>query len=121
MSDEIVHFGDREALWAWLRDRQSSHEGVWVRLGTSGGRLASITFRDLLEAGLAFGWSESARRSYDADSYLQHFTPRRSRGTASVRNLQIAARLEREGRMTDAGRAALGLAGTDVRGPARSP
>lgn len=110
MTDEIVSFGDREALWAWLVRNHASHAGVWVRLGKRRGRLVSITFDDLLEAGLAFGWSESARRSCDADSYLQHFTPRRSTGTASERNLRIAARLEREGRMTDAGRAALGSA-----------
>ena len=108
MTDEIVHFGDREALWAWLLRHHASHAGVWVRLGKRRGRLVSITFDDLLEAGLALGWSESARRSYDADSHLQRFTPRRTRGTVSERNLQVAARLEREGRMTDAGRAALG-------------
>ena len=76
MTDEIVHFGDREALWTWLLRNHASHSGVWVRLGTSGGRLAGISFHDLLE---------------------------------------------REGRMTDTGRAALGMAGRDVRGPAGSP
>ncbi|MEA5117362.1 MAG: hypothetical protein VB036_07070, partial [Propionicimonas sp.] len=63
---------------------------------------------DLLEAGLAFGWSESTRRANDRTSYLQKFTPRRTRGTASARNLAIADRLESESRMTPAGRRALG-------------
>lgn len=68
----------------------------------------SITFHDLLEAGIAFGWSESTRRANDRTSYLQKFTPRRTRGSASARNLAIADRLEAEGRMSPAGRAALG-------------
>lgn len=72
--------------------------------------MASISFHDLLEAGLAFGWSESTRRAHDADSYLQRFSPRRTVGTTSERNLRIAAALEFEGRMTAAGRAALGIA-----------
>jgi uncharacterized protein YdeI (YjbR/CyaY-like superfamily) len=67
----------------------------------------SVGFHDLLEAGLAYGWSESTRRPYDSTSYLQRFTPRRARGTSSARNLAIAARLEAEGRMTAAGRRAL--------------
>ncbi len=70
--------------------------------------MASIGFHDLLEAGIAYGWSESTRRAHDSTSYLQKFTPRRTRGTTSERNLAIADRLEAEGRMTPAGRQALG-------------
>ena len=41
-----------------------------------------------------------------ADEIMQ---PRRTRGTASERNRRIASELEEAGRMTDEGRAALGL------------
>lgn len=108
MGDEIVQFRHRDELWAWLGQHTTS-EGVWVRVGRSRGSLESITFHELLEAGLAFGWSESNRRAHDAESYLQRFSPRRTVGTTSERNVQIAAALEAEGRMTAAGRAALGL------------
>ena len=70
--------------------------------------MASIGFHDLLEAGIAYGWSESTRHPHDSTSYLQKFTPRRTVGTTSERNLAIAERLEAEGRMTPAGRQALG-------------
>lgn len=111
MADELElrRFVDTTHLWAWLRDHHDTHPGLWVALAKSGSGIPSITFHDLLEAGIAFGWSESTRRPHDAASYLQRFTPRRSRGTTSQRNLRIAARLEAEGRMTDAGRRALGL------------
>jgi hypothetical protein len=79
-----------------------------VRLARAGDVRRSITFHDLLEAGIAFGWSESTRRRFDAWSYLQRFSPRRATGTRSARNLAIARRLEEEGRMRPAGRAALG-------------
>ncbi|MFT4286934.1 YdeI/OmpD-associated family protein [Nocardioides sp.] len=107
--DEIVTFTTTAELWAWLTERPATHPGVWVRLGRSRGRLRTISFEELLEAGLAFGWSESGRRRYDADSYLQRFSPRRTTGTASARNLRIANRLIGEGRMTPRGLAALGL------------
>lgn len=81
---------------------------MWVRLQKVGSDEASIGFPELLEAGIALGWSESNRRAYDAKSYLQKFTPRRSRGTSSERNRAIADRLEAVGRMTPLGRRALG-------------
>lgn len=104
---EVVQFPTTADLWHWLDQHHATHPGVWVQLQKSGSRLPSISFRDLLEAGIAFGWSESSRRAHDRDSYLQKFTPRRTPGTTSRRNLAIADRLESEGRMTPAGRAAL--------------
>jgi len=107
--DATIAFATRDALWRWLGEHGDTHQGAWVRLAKSGSGIASVTFHELLEAGIAFGWSESTRRSSDAGTYLQRFTPRRALRTSSARNLAIAARLEREGRMTEAGRRALGL------------
>ena len=107
--DAPVTFASRDELWAWLSEHGSSNPGVWVRLANARGAFASVTFHELLEAGIAFGWSESTRKACDDVSYLQHFTPRRSRGTASERNRLIADQLERDGLMTPAGRRALGL------------
>ena len=106
---EIVSFPTRADLWAWLDVHAAHHLGVWVQLAKAGSSAPSVTFHDLLEAGIAHGWSESTRRAHDDGSYLQKFTPRRTRGTTSQRTVSIAARLEASGRMTPAGRAALGL------------
>lgn len=107
---EVVTFTTIDDLWAWLCSVDATHPGVWVRLGKARGGPATVSFHDLLEAGIAFGWSESTRHAHDEVSYLQKFTPRRGRGTASERNRGIAERLVREGRMTEAGRRALGMA-----------
>ena len=106
---EVVAFEDVAGLRAWLEEVGTGHPGVWVRLQRANSKHPSVTFHDLLVEGIAFGWSESTRHAYDNQSYLQRFTPRRTRGTASERNKQIATELEEAGRMTDAGRAALGL------------
>lgn len=101
-------FGTREELWEWLRVHHQSHAGAWVRLQKTRSPVASVTFHDLLEAGIAFGWSESTRLPFDSLSYLQKFTPRRKHGTTSARNMRIAERLAAEARMTAAGWLALG-------------
>ena len=110
MPDEldVVSFPTVDELWSWLEVHHATHPGVWVCLQKVGSDVPSVGFHDLLEAGIAYGWSESTRRGNDSRSYLQKFTPRRSRGTTSERNLAIADRLEAEGRMTPAGRRALG-------------
>lgn len=62
-----------------------------------------------VELTLACGWSESRRRRFDDESYIQLVTPRKAQGTASACNRRIAEVLIAEGRMTAAGRAALRL------------
>jgi len=106
---EVRAFATTDELWRWLTEHHAAHPGLWVQLQKSGSPMQSIGFHDLLEAGIAFGWSESTRRRFDEQSYLQKFTPRRARGTASARNARIAQRLQADGRMTDAGRRALGF------------
>lgn len=110
MPDElqVVSFSTVAELWAWLERHHDSHPGVWVELQKTSGAQPSVRFDDVLEAGIAYGWSESSRRAGTSTTYLQRFTPRRTRGTTSARNLRIAERLEQEGRMTPAGRRALG-------------
>ena len=101
---DIMGFTTTHEIWSWLDANHASHRGLWVHLQTAGSPHPSVTFHDLLEAGIAFGWSESTRKAFDRTSYLQKFTPRRTRGTTSQRNLAIAHRLESEGCMTPAGR-----------------
>lgn len=105
---ETRSFTTVEDLWSWLEIHHLTHAGLWVVLQKADSAVASVSFHDLLEAGIAYGWSESTRRAHDSTSYLQKFTPRRTRGTMSKRNVTIAFRLEAEGRMTPAGSRALG-------------
>ena len=78
-----------------------------MRVAKAGSGIPSVTFHDLLEEGLCFGWSESTRRAGDDTSYLQRFTPRRTRGTTSERNRRLVVELRTRGLMTPAGEAAL--------------
>lgn len=99
----ILSFVSADELRTWLLHNHATSDGIWVRIGKRDSGLASVTFSELLDEGLCFGWSESARRKGDDKSYLQRFTPRRSRGTQSQRNQERIKRLVEEGRMTAAG------------------
>src|SRR5262245_35838530 len=103
----IMSFESASALRKWLHENHASSDGIWVRIGKKHSGVASITFHELIDEGLCFGWSESTRRSGDEKSYLQRFTPRRTKGTKSQRNQERAQRLRREGKMMPSGLEAL--------------
>ena len=106
----VVAFATRAELRGWLSLEHARSSGIWVRLARSGTALRSISFHDLLEEGLCFGWSESTRHRGDSQTFLQKFTPRRTRGTKSERNSRMFEALQAQGLMTAAGEAAMGTA-----------
>lgn len=103
----VLSFSKRDDLRAWLETGHSTSQGIWVRLFKRNSGVTSISFEDLLDEGLCFGWSESLRHGYDDHSYLQKFTPRKSKGTTSARNKAHIKRLIAAGLMTPAGLAVL--------------
>ncbi len=105
----VLTFASAVELREWLEDNHSTSGGIWVRIYTRRSGLPSVTFDELLDEGLCFGWSESMRRKYDRESYLQRFTPRKASGTQSKRNLDRAQTLIINGKMTLNGMRALGM------------
>jgi uncharacterized protein YdeI (YjbR/CyaY-like superfamily) len=105
----ILTFEYDNELRAWLVENHSVSKGIWVRIFSKHSTIPSLTFEELLDEGLCFGWSESTRRKYDQDSYLQRFTPRKTVGTKSRRNLERVRELMKDGRMTSSGLQALGM------------
>ncbi len=104
----ILTFESGEALRSWLETNQLSSNGIWLRIFRKDSGMPSVTFEQVLDEGLCFGWSESTRRKYDHDSYLQKFIPRKTPGTQSSRNLKRVEILINQGRMTPRGLEALG-------------
>jgi len=105
----ILAFVSGKSLHAWLAENHAVSGGIRVRIYRKNSGIPSVTFEEVLDEGLCFGWSESMREKCDADSYLQRFTPRRTKGTVSERNRQHVRRLIAEGRMTPSGVRVLGM------------
>ena len=105
----ILTFKSAGELRAWLVKNHAISNGIWLQIYKKNSGVESVTFEEVLDEGLCFGWSESKRIKGDETSYLQRFTPRRNKGTTSKRNLKHVERLIAEKRMTSAGLKALGL------------
>lgn len=91
---------------AWLHAHAATAPEVVVGFWKKGTGRASITWPESVEEALCVGWIDGVRRSLGDDAYTIRFTPRRPGSHWSRVNVDLVARLETEGRMTDAGRAA---------------
>lgn len=99
----------------WLSKHAADSPGVWLILHKKGGNVTELNYDAALDEALCFGWIDGQSKSRDAESYFQRMTPRGRRSIWSARNVGHIARLESEGRMTDAGRAAVDAAKADGR------
>jgi uncharacterized protein YdeI (YjbR/CyaY-like superfamily) len=108
-------FADRTAFRKWLSAHHASQPGLWLRIAKVDSSLQSVTYAEALDVALCFGWIDGQKRSYDADSFLQKFTPRQKRSPWSKRNREHVARLVAAGEMHPAGLAAVEAAQADGR------
>ena len=106
---------DAPAWRAWLAEHHTDPTGVWLVLHKKGGDVTTLTYVQAVEEALCFGWIDGQGRRRDDDASYQRWTPRRARSIWSARNVGHIARLEMEGRMTDAGRAEVERAKADGR------
>ena len=106
---------DAAALRAWLVEQHATSPGVWLALTRKGGTTTTLTWQQAVDEALCVGWIDGQARKRDEQTSWIRFTPRRPRSTWSARNVEHVARLEAEGRMTAAGRAAVEAAQADGR------
>lgn len=106
---------DATAWRAWLEEHHADTPGVWLVLTKKGGDVTALTRADALDEALCFGWIDGQARSRDAATSYQRMTPRTARSRWSQVNVGLVARLEAEGRMAPAGRAAVEAAQADGR------
>jgi uncharacterized protein YdeI (YjbR/CyaY-like superfamily) len=112
--EELV-VADAEALRAWLLENHATSTGVWLALGRKGGTVTTLTWQQAVDEALCVGWIDGQGRKGDQDVSWIRFTPRTARSSWSQRNVAHVARLEAEGRMLPAGRAAVEAAQADGR------
>lgn len=91
---------------SWLRQHHAQASELLVGFHKRESSKPSLTWPESVDEALCFGWIDGVRRRIDDASYSIRFTPRRPGSVWSAVNIAKVERLEQEGRMTDAGRAA---------------
>lgn len=100
---ENLEFCNRASFRKWLIDNCLSNEGIWLRLGKSGGP-KTITASEALEEALCFGWIDGKMQKIDDTTYKKYFSLRRENSKWSDKNKALVQKLEKQGIMTDHGR-----------------
>lgn len=104
---ETLEVARAEEFGEWLAANGQSVKDIWVVIYKKGSGKQSVTYAALVETALCYGWIDGLAKSMDAEKYVQRFSPRRKKSHWTETNKALARRLIAEGRMTDAGRAAL--------------
>ncbi|KAI1346293.1 hypothetical protein F5Y01DRAFT_298131 [Xylaria sp. FL0043] len=112
----VLTIADAAAWATWLVRNAATSKGVWLTLAKKGNTTpTSLTYAQALDEALCQGWIDGQARGGDDRTYSQRFTPRTAKSLWSRRNIANVARLEKEGRVTALGRAAIDAAKADGR------
>lgn len=111
----IIAFETASAWEAWLDGNHATVDGVWLRMFKKATGRATVTYAEALDCALCYGWIDGLRKSHDAESFIQKFTPRRARSLWSKINRGHVERLRKAGKMKPAGEAAIDAAKKDGR------
>lgn len=104
----ILRFNHRNDLRQWLYLNSDKEQECWVVCKRGGNKVPEgvLSYLDVVEEALCFGWIDSTVKTVDGLS-IQRISPRRKNSKWSELNKERCRRLERLGLMTDFGRAVL--------------
>lgn len=112
---KIKSFPKEAAFEAWMKGNHARETEIWLKIHKKGSGRPTVTSAQALDVALCWGWIDGIRKSFDEQSFLQRYTPRRARSTWSQINRDHVARLTAAGRMTPHGQRQVDAAKADGR------
>lgn len=103
---EKVEVASRDEVWQWLEARHDQEASIWLVTFKKSKPEKYVSREEVLDALIAYGWTDGLRRQVDESRTMQLISPRRQQAWAKTYK-DRAERLEREGRMADPGREAI--------------
>lgn len=104
--NNVIFFVSPAELRAWFEANHETAPELWVGYHRRHTGLSSITWQDLVDQELCFGWIDSVRYSLGDDRSAQRVTPRRKGSVWSAINIKRFGELEAMGLVHPQGRAA---------------
>ena len=94
----------------WLDDNHQSEKSVWIICNTSKSGLPAVSWSELVDEALCFGWIDSTRKTIDSNSFMQLFSRRKPNSTWSKINKEKIQRLIDANLMMHAGHETIRIA-----------
>ena len=108
-------FRSSQELRAWLAKEHARATNLFLLIYKKDSGVVSVTYAEALDQALCFGWIDGQKLPLDGISWVQKFTPRRSKSGWSKRNITHVNRLIQAGQMTPAGLKQVEVAKADGR------
>ncbi|CAN5316300.1 YdeI/OmpD-associated family protein [soil metagenome] len=112
---EILSFKTAKAFEKWLAKNHAMTDGIWIKFFKKDSGEKTLTYKEALDEALCYGWIDGQANKYDDASWIQKFTPRRTRSIWSKRNTEYIERLTKLGKIKQAGLAEVERAKADGR------
>jgi uncharacterized protein YdeI (YjbR/CyaY-like superfamily) len=109
----LVHVESRDELREWLQAQGADSPSIWLVTWKRATNRPAPSYDEIVEEALCFGWIDSTARTIDDERSALRLSRRKPGSGWSRSNKVRLERLEREGRMTDAGRAVVDRARAD--------
>jgi uncharacterized protein YdeI (YjbR/CyaY-like superfamily) len=101
---EVFYPLKRQEWRDWLETHHASGKTeVWVRTFAKATGKPCISYDEMVEECLCFGWIDGTVKKYDEESNVRRITPRRKKSFLSELNRQRIWKLQVLGKMTEAG------------------
>ena len=111
----IRSFRTAAAFEAWLAANHAREIELWLKVHKKDSGLRTVTCAEALDVALCWGWIDGLRKPFDERSFLQRYSPRRTKSIWSQINRKHVARLTKAGRMTPHGQRQVDAAKADGR------
>src|SRR3984893_4011166 len=111
----IKAFRSEAAFESWLRANHARETEIWLRIYKKGAGKPTVTIAQALDVVLCWGWIDGIRKALDHESFLQRYSPRRSRSMWSQINRDHVAHLTATRRRKPPGQRQVDAAKSDGR------
>jgi len=99
----IIPFETPSQWEQWLETNHTHINGIWLQFFKKASSVPSVTYEQALDEALCYGWIDGQKKTFDEQSYLIKFTPRRTKSIWSKKNIEHVARLQKQGKMKPQG------------------
>lgn len=101
-----IFFPTQSDFRQWLEENHDQETEIIVGYYRVSSSKQSMTWSESVDQALCFGWIDGVRRSIDAESYCNRFTPRKAKSNWSAVNIAKVEELTATGLMKPEGLAA---------------
>jgi uncharacterized protein YdeI (YjbR/CyaY-like superfamily) len=99
----IISFESPDTWEGWLADHHTTSSGLWLKFAKKASSIRTVSYVEALDVALCYGWIDGQKDTFDADFFLQRFTPRTAKSRWSKINCGKATTLIEHGKMKAAG------------------